>query len=166
MRPEAVRHESDDVPRAGGKGSGNTTWKTAHGKGQQSVQESFGGAKKRRNGTSELMSDVQGTARDVGEYIGPGMAYPGNRLPTFSGSHEAFGHAAAFPVGLPDFFIRAFTDEGDVTFDPFMGSGSTLIASHKNNRVSFGMEISPTYCDVIVKRWEEFTGKQATLENG
>tara|TARA_Y100001972_G_C7628753_1_gene315530 strand:+ start:98 stop:1189 length:1092 start_codon:yes stop_codon:yes gene_type:complete len=47
--------------------------------------------------------------------------------------------------------------------DPFLGSGSTLIACEKTNRKCYGMELDPHYCDVIVKRWEEFTGKKAEL---
>lgn len=165
MRPDAVRHASDNVPVAGGPGSGETSWaKKQGGFGAHSVSGSFGAAKKRRNGTSELMSGVQGVAKDCGEYIGPGMAYPGNRLPTFAGSHDATGHTAAFPVGLPDFFIRAYTDDGDVVYDPFSGSGSTIIAAEKNGRVGLGMELSPAYCDVIIRRWQAHSGKSATLD--
>jgi DNA modification methylase len=90
--------------------------------------------------------------------IGVGWAYPGNRLPTFSGSHTAVGHSAAFPVGLPGWFIRAYTDEGDTVFDPFMGSGSTLLAAHEEGRVGFGVEVSPGYCDMICARFQEATG--------
>jgi site-specific DNA-methyltransferase (adenine-specific)/modification methylase len=50
--------------------------------------------------------------------------------------------------------------EGDV-FDPFLGSGTTLIAAEQLGRKCYGMEISPQYCDVIVKRWETLTGRQA-----
>jgi DNA modification methylase len=96
-----------------------------------------------------------------GNEVVEGMAYPGNRLPTFQS--EALGHPAAFPVGLPEFFIKAYTDTNDIVFDPFMGSGSTLMAAEKNNRCAYGTELSPKYCDVIVKRWEDFTGKQAIL---
>ena len=45
--------------------------------------------------------------------------------------------------------------------DPFSGSGTTLIACEKTKRKCYGMEIDPHYCDVIVKRWEGFTGKKA-----
>lgn len=83
------------------------------------------------------------------------------RLPTFSASHEALGHAAAFPVGLPSFFYKAYSDAGDVVFDPFMGSGTCIIAAEQLGRRCYGLEISPTYCDVIVARWEKFTGKKA-----
>ena len=49
-------------------------------------------------------------------------------------------------------------------YDAFLGSGSTLIAAEKTNRKCYGMELDPKYCDVIVKRWEDFTGKKAHLE--
>jgi DNA modification methylase len=60
--------------------------------------------------------------------------------------------------------VEAFTDERDVLFEPFSGSGTTLIASEKLGRTSRGLELEPKYCDVIVRRWQEFTGKQATLD--
>ncbi len=134
MRPDAVRHQSDSVPKARGKGAGDTN------------------AAKR-----------QGFASAVeGNEVGEGMAYPGNRLPKFQS--EALGHSAAFPVGLPSFFIQAFTDELDNVYEPFCGSGTTLIAAEQLNRKCYGMEISPAYCDVIVKRWETLTNKKALLE--
>ena len=52
-----------------------------------------------------------------------------------------------------------------LVYDPFLGSGTTLIAAEQLGRKCYGMEISPAYCDVIVKRWEQFTGKQATRES-
>ena len=48
-----------------------------------------------------------------------------------------------------------------IVVDPFLGSGSTLIACEKTNRKCYGMEIDPHYCDVIVKRWEDYTGNKA-----
>lgn len=53
---------------------------------------------------------------------------------------------------------------GETILDIFMGSGSTLIACEKTNRKCYGMEIDPHYCDVIIKRWEDFSGKTATLD--
>lgn len=94
-----------------------------------------------------------------------GMAYPGNRLPTFAGSHEALGHGAAFPVGLPEFFVKAYTDEGDTVFDPFMGSGSTLLAAHNQKRIAYGTEISPAYCDIICARFQKATGIKPIAES-
>jgi DNA modification methylase len=88
--------------------------------------------------------------------IGDGLALPGNvvRVSGTSGS----GHSAAFPIGLPEFFVKAYTDEGDTVYDPFMGSGSTMLAAHQQNRIAYGMEISPAYCDIICKRWQSKTG--------
>ena len=54
---------------------------------------------------------------------------------------------------------------GTVIYDPFLGSGTTLIACEKTNRKCYGMEIDPHYCDVIIKRWEDYTGKKAELSN-
>jgi DNA modification methylase len=167
MRPDAVRHQSDNVPTAGGAGSGQTSWKDHQGGNAGGIAASFGAAKKRRRG---FPSDErnQGTAWQRGaplgvpqDLIGAGLAYPGNRLPTFAASHEATGHAAAFPVGLPEFFCKAFSDPGDAVLDPFLGSGSSLIAADRSGRVGYGCEISPAYCDVAVTRWENFTGRKA-----
>jgi len=70
-------------------------------------------------------------------------------------------HPATFPIQFPAFAMRNWTG---VAYEPFCGSGSTLIAAEQLNRKCYGMEISPAYCDVIVKRWENLTGKKAVLE--
>jgi DNA modification methylase len=69
-------------------------------------------------------------------------------------------HPAVFPVALPTVIIQCW--HGDI-YDPFCGSGTTLIAAEQLSRKCYGMEISPQYCDVIVKRWENLTGKKAVL---
>lgn len=72
-------------------------------------------------------------------------------------------HPTQKPVGL---FVNIFNDfDFKSCFDGFLGSGSTLIAAEKTNKICYGIEMSPDYCDVIVKRWQDFTGKQATLES-
>ena len=63
------------------------------------------------------------------------------------------------------FFIKAFSDPSDTIFDPFLGSGSTLIAAAKEGRVCYGVEISPGYCDVIRRRWTRYA-KQAGIDPG
>lgn len=68
------------------------------------------------------------------------------------------GHPAAFPVKLPEYFLASWT--GDI-FEPFSGSGTTLIAAEQLGRTCFAMEIGPAYCDVAVKRWETLTGNKA-----
>lgn len=85
-----------------------------------------------------------------------GIARPSNVLHIAAASSG--GHSAAFPVGLPAWFVRAFTDEGDTVYDPFMGSGSTLLAAHQSDRIGYGMEISAGYCDLIARRFQRVTG--------
>ena len=54
----------------------------------------------------------------------------------------------------------------DIILDSFLGSGSTLMACEKTNRKCYGMELDEKYCDVIINRWEQFTGLKATIING
>ena len=74
-------------------------------------------------------------------------------------------HPATFPVGLPSEYIKAMTDKGDIVIEPFCGSGTTLIACEQLDRICYGMELEPKYVDVIIKRWEDFTGEKAVLIN-
>lgn len=74
-------------------------------------------------------------------------------------------HPTQKPVALAMEAIDKTTKGEAVILDLFGGSGSTLIACEKTNRHSRLMELDPKYCDVIVKRWQDFTGKQATLES-
>lgn len=73
----------------------------------------------------------------------------------------AENHAPAKPLKLWVCLITDFTEEKEIIFDPFLGSGTTLIACEQTNRVCYGMEIDPYYVDVIIKRWENYTGKKA-----
>ena len=77
---------------------------------------------------------------------------------------STYMHPTQKPVALPEEAIDKTTRQGDLVLDLFGGSGSTLIACEKTNRVSYNMELDPKYCDVIIKRWQEFTGKQAIHE--
>lgn len=72
-------------------------------------------------------------------------------------------HPTVKPVELITNQLLISTNEGDTVLDMYLGSGSTLIACEKIKRVCYGMEIEPVYVDVAVKRWQEFTGKSATL---
>ena len=74
------------------------------------------------------------------------------------------GHGTQKPVELMRRPILNHTDRGKVVYDPFLGSGTTLIAAEVTDRVCYGLEIDPKYFDVIVKRWQEFSGCQATLQ--
>jgi len=74
------------------------------------------------------------------------------------------GHSTQKPVACMSRPIRNNSVIGDIVSDPFLGSGTTMIAAEKHDRRCYGMEISPVYCDVIVERWENFTGLKAELE--
>jgi DNA modification methylase len=74
------------------------------------------------------------------------------------------GHGTQKPIEVMRRPILNHTERGDAVYDPFLGSGTTLIAAEATERVCYGLEIDPQYCDVIVRRWQEFTGRQATLE--
>ena len=74
-------------------------------------------------------------------------------------------HNAQKPVKMIENAINNSSDNGEICIDPFLGSGSTLIACEKTNRKCYGMEIDPHYCDVIIKRWENYTGLKAEKIN-
>jgi DNA modification methylase len=72
-------------------------------------------------------------------------------------------HPTQKPIELVNWFIKKWGNELCLIADLYLGSGTTLIAAEQLGRKCYGMEISPNYCDVIVKRWENLTGKKATL---
>ena len=71
------------------------------------------------------------------------------------------GHATAKPIALCSRAIKSSSRDGETVLDIFGGSGSTLIACEQLNRKCYMVELSEAYCDVIIKRWETFTGKKA-----
>ena len=77
-----------------------------------------------------------------------------NGVWTFGGQSKkgAGGHPAAFPVELPRRCIKLFSFVGDTVLDPFVGSGSTLIAAYQNGRIGIGVDIDKSYCDISIKR--------------
>lgn len=81
-----------------------------------------------------------------------------------SGNEFSDIHKATFPVYLPENIITNFTGRNAIVIDCFGGTGTTLIACEKTARDCRMMELDPKYCDVIIKRWQDFTGEQATLE--
>lgn len=78
-------------------------------------------------------------------------------------SSSSYVHPTQKPVKLSEFAIRNTTERGDIVLDLFGGSGSTLIACEQMERKCRIMEYDPAYCDVIVDRWEKFTGNKAEL---
>ena len=74
-------------------------------------------------------------------------------------------HPTMKPVALFEYQMLNNTKGGDIVLDSFGGSGTTIIAAQKNGRYAYLMELDPKYVDVIVKRWQEFTGQEAILDN-
>jgi DNA modification methylase len=70
-------------------------------------------------------------------------------------------HPTMKPVEILCYLLGNSSKKGDLVWDSFLGSGSTLIACEKMKRRCYGLELDPKYCDVIIKRWEDYTGKKA-----
>jgi site-specific DNA-methyltransferase (adenine-specific) len=115
-------------------------------------------------GDGRTLSKHQGVGESIRAVIEPhdGDAYPGNVLSV--NFDKAHGQSAAFPVGLPDFFVRAYSDDGDTWCDPFLGSGTTIVATHQNNRKGLGIERLPKYMAVILERLQTVTGCDPVLQ--
>ena len=73
-------------------------------------------------------------------------------------------HAATMPLHVPAWVMQTLCDQSKSVYEPFCGTGTTLIAAEQLGRKCYGMEISPQYCDVIVKRWETLTGRKAVRD--
>lgn len=100
--------------------------------------------------------------------IDSGSDWRGNISNVYQGSRNssnAFSdtHRAGFPLHFPVFIITNFTKINDVIYEPFAGTGTTIIAAENLGRICYAIEIYPQYCDLIVKRWEQLTGKTAIL---
>jgi DNA modification methylase len=122
---------------------------------------------KSRSGSGLLGTGARGAAAgkvgardDDGRH--PGLARPSNVIEAKTESSQG-SHSAPFPRAIPEFFIRAFSDPGDVAFDPFLGSGTTLVAAALLERIGYGLEISPAYCDVILRRATATLGETPVL---
>lgn len=92
-----------------------------------------------------------GFGKNISNWLDREKAYPTNvlHLATECGNKH---HSAAFPEGLPEWFIKLFTKEGDTVLDPFMGSGTTNFVARRMNRSSIGIEILPEYYEMVKKQ--------------
>jgi len=104
------------------------------------------------------------------EFTGNGLPTDENKVPDAVirvnrqiGSVPGGDHPAVFSVGFPGYCIPVWTTANEIVVDPFLGSGTTLIACEQLGRRCYGLEIEPKYVDVIVARWEQFTGRTAVL---
>jgi DNA modification methylase len=83
------------------------------------------------------------------------------QIDALPGDSAKNSHGTQKPVECMRRPILNHTRAGDVVYDPFLGSGTSIIAAETTGRICIGLEIDPAYCDVIVDRWEQFTGNQA-----
>jgi DNA modification methylase len=111
-------------------------------------------------GTRGAAAGQAGPGTDDGSFTG--LARPSNVIEVRTECGQG-SHSAPFPRALVEFFLKAFSDPGDVVFDPFLGSGSTMAAAEALGRTGFGVEISPGYCDVALRRIATLSGEQPVL---
>jgi DNA modification methylase len=116
-------------------------WDCVKGGGRSVVNGKFSETRSFFDNTHDAMTDVWEFPRVAGD--------------------ERHGHATPKPVAMMERVMRSSLPEAGLVFEPFGGSGSTLMGAQKTGRVCFSMELSPAYVDVIVSRWQTFTGKQA-----
>jgi DNA modification methylase len=79
-------------------------------------------------------------------------------------AEQKTGHGTQKPVELMRRPIMNHTERGEVVYDPFLGSGTTLIAAEQTGRVCMGIDVDPRYVDVIVIRWQQLTGRTARMD--
>ena len=146
FRPRAVAHWSDDCFDYSPYNPKSTTGSGLLGYGPLGAA-----ADKARNNAA-----WQRSRRNLDDHNGRhgGLARPSNVIEAKTENSQGW-HSAPFPRAIPEFFTKAFSDPGDVVFDPFAGSGTTLVAAGLLDRAGYGIEISPAYCDVILRRLEE-----------
>jgi DNA modification methylase len=115
-----------------------------------------------KNGKNDHRNNVQ--LGQFGRYRTNVWNYPGAN--SFSRSTEEGNllqlHPTVKPVALVADAIMDCSARGDIVLDPFLGSGTTVIATERTGRICYGMEIDPVYVDTIVRRWQRFTGLLAT----
>ncbi len=89
-----------------------------------------------------------GFGKNISNWLGRNMVYPTNVLHLATECSNK-NHSAAFPEGLPEWFIKLFTKEGDTVLDPFMGSGTTVIVAKRMGRKAIGIEIVEEYFNMV-----------------
>jgi len=99
-----------------------------------------------------------GFGKNISNWISRDKAYPANvlHMATECGNKN---HSAVFPEKLPEWFIKLFTEEGDVVLDPFAGSGTALIVANRLKRSAIGIELNKEYFDLINENVERHNAK-------
>jgi len=155
FRPKRVGHESEDCFDYSPNNPKSTSGSGLLGTGPRGAAADGG-----RNQSAWQRSRNSLRNDSDGRYAG--VARPSNVIEVKSESSQG-SHSAPFPRTLVEFFVLAFSDPGDIVFDPFMGSGTTMAAAAVRGRAGYGCEISPAYCDVIVRRIMKLSGESTIL---
>lgn len=126
-------------------------------------QESITDPVKAKKKISHTFRQRDGSLRSATspDKIGQASRIPDSVIRVTKETHNVSGHPAPYPVEFVAFGLQTWSLAEDAIHDPFLGSGTTLIACEKLNRRCFGMEIDAHYCDVIIKRFEDYTGEKA-----
>jgi DNA modification methylase len=154
FRPKRVGHESDDCFDYSPGNPKSTSGSGLLGTGPRGAAADGGKNQNAWQRSRNSLSDSDGRFA--------GVARPSNVIEVKSESSQG-NHSAPFPRALVEFFLLAFSDDGDVVYDPFMGSGTTIAAAALLDRVGYGCELSPSYCDVILHRAWNLTGETPLL---
>lgn len=101
--------------------------------------------------TRQESGTQSGVGRKIEAWEGVELVYPGNVLHG-AGETQNRGHSAVFPEWIPSWFIKLFSNPGDVVLDPFVGSGTTLVAAHQLGRSSIGIELFEEHQQVLLDR--------------
>ena len=96
-----------------------------------------------------------GFGKNVSNWLGRKKAYPTNVL-YLSTECSNRNHSAAFPYGLPEWFIKLFTNKNDIVLDPFVGSGTTTVVAKRLGRKYIGIDINKEYCEMAKKELNKF----------
>ncbi|MCI0513559.1 site-specific DNA-methyltransferase [candidate division KSB1 bacterium] len=102
-----------------------------------------------------------GFGKNISNWLDRNLVYPDNVLYLATECNNK-NHSAAFPDALPEWFIKLFTNEGDVVLDPFMGSGTTVIVAHRMGRNTIGIDIIPEYIEMVKTKLK--SGNNALFE--
>ena len=154
FRPKRVGHESEDCFDYSPGNPKSTSGSGLLGTGPRGAAADGGKNQNAWQRSRNSLSDSDGRFA--------GVARPSNVVEVKSESSQGT-HSAPFPRALVQFFLLAFSDEGDVVFDPFMGSGTTMAAAALLDRAAYGCELSAGYCDVILHRIWNLTGETPLL---
>ena len=92
-----------------------------------------------------------GFGKNISNWVGRDMVYPSNVLHMATECYNQ-QHSATFPVALPEWFIKLFSEEGDLVLDPFNGSGTTCFAAKQLNRHWLGIDTNQDYCQLANER--------------